>query len=144
MSGDGAACVHVVAVDHRELDITGMWKVGHREGATMDFHFVYGPEWQLHSAMVCPCILCSHWLLLTGVLEFKGQQYSGWSVISCQSNQIIRALRQHISLTRQLITPVLPKSAILRAWWSRSSQKFNQLFLVSLQSYPENFIEICS
>ena len=28
------------------------------------------------------------------------------------------------------------------AWWSRSPRKFNQLFLVSLQSYPQNFIPL--
>ena len=43
------------------------------------------------------------------------------------------------SLPRQLITPVLPRAGE-SAWWSRPPQKFNQLFLASLQNYPKTSI----
>ena len=61
---------------------------------------------------------------------------------------ITRALKECSSSTRQLIAPILARFVIWRVSMvtrsSPSPKKFNQLFLMSLRSYPENFIKIHS
>ena len=56
-----------------------------------------------------------------------------------------RAFRECRSLTRWLIIPILPGFVIWRVSMVISSPKYLiNLFLISLQSYPENFIKIHS